>query len=169
MGFGGGVRRLPALPNAIWFFFASPENHISLRDDLPASGNLAGIFQSPSLPAYALVPGMLALPLLVFPPIARLLRRQARAFVQQETASFVANATQWHKYRLVWEADRVALALDDETLLESSLSPRAPLGLVIWIDNQFLAWRPNGCLAYGYLETRQSSWIEIRDLHLEPV
>ncbi|HNB51355.1 MAG TPA: hypothetical protein PK530_05410, partial [Anaerolineales bacterium] len=43
LGFGSG-RKLPALPNTAWFFFASPENHLSLRGDLPANGALAGTF-----------------------------------------------------------------------------------------------------------------------------
>src|SRR5690606_30297459 len=38
--FGSG-RKLPALPNAAWFFFASPENHLSLRNDLLGHGPLA--------------------------------------------------------------------------------------------------------------------------------
>src|SRR5512144_3136865 len=32
LGFGG-ERRIPALPNAAWFFFASAPNYLSLRDD----------------------------------------------------------------------------------------------------------------------------------------
>jgi hypothetical protein len=42
---GGGVR-LPVAPNAAWFFFASPPNYLSLRDDLPAQGGLAATFRS---------------------------------------------------------------------------------------------------------------------------
>jgi len=33
--------RLPALPNAAWFFYAAPPSYLSLRDDLPAQGWLA--------------------------------------------------------------------------------------------------------------------------------
>jgi hypothetical protein len=167
MGFGGGARRLPALPNAIWFFFASSQNHLSLRDDLPSNGNLAAIFQSPYLPAYMMSMGLFALPLMALPPVARLLRRWARGFVRQETVSFITDVTQWHRYRLAWEVDRVCFALDDNNIMESTISPHAPLGVVIWIDNQYMAWTPNGRLGYGNLETLHPAWIEIKDFHLE--
>ncbi len=41
-----GGMRLPVLPNAAWFFFASPPNSLSLRDDLPAQGALAATYRS---------------------------------------------------------------------------------------------------------------------------
>jgi hypothetical protein len=54
---GTEMLRLPALPNTAWFFFASPPNYLSLRDDLPAQGALAAVFRSPRLPASLLVLG----------------------------------------------------------------------------------------------------------------
>ena len=46
LGFGGNPFRLPTLPNAAWFFYASPQNYLSFRDDKPAQGFLAQTFQS---------------------------------------------------------------------------------------------------------------------------
>jgi hypothetical protein len=166
-GFGGGTRRLPALPNAIWFFFAAPRNHLSLRDDLPAEGNLAAIFHSPNLPSILLIPGMIFLPLLYIPPVARLFRRLAGSVIRQETVRFNTDLTQWHDYKLVWEASRVCFSMDNSPQLESCLSPSAALGFVLWIDNQFLAWSSNGRFDYGSLETACPAWIEIKDFHLE--
>ena len=167
LGFGGGTRRLPALPNAVWFFFAAPQNHLSLRDDQPGKGNLATIFRSPNLASYLLIPGMIFLPLFFLPPAARLIRRLARGVVQQETVSFDADLTEWHHYRLDWEAHQVCFTLDNHTILESYLTPRAPLGLVVWVDNQFLAWSPDGRFEYGNLGTVLPAWIEIKELQLE--
>jgi hypothetical protein len=167
MGFGGGTRRLLALPNAIWFFFAAPQNYLSLRDDLPTNGNLAAIFLSPTLPAYFLIPGMIFLPFVLIPPIARWFRRLARRVIQQEAVSFVADLTQWHQYKFVWESHRVCFTLDGHEILESPLSPGAPLGLVLWIDNQFMAWSPNGHFDYGNIETLLPEWVEVRELRLE--
>ena len=45
LGLGGGTRRFPALPNAAWFFGASRQNYLSLRDDLSANGLIAQTFQ----------------------------------------------------------------------------------------------------------------------------
>ena len=33
LGFGGSPFRLPALPNAVWFFYASPQNYLSFTDE----------------------------------------------------------------------------------------------------------------------------------------
>ncbi|MDZ4158214.1 MAG: hypothetical protein U1B80_00340, partial [Anaerolineaceae bacterium] len=44
LGLGGAARRLPALPNAAWFFHASPPNYLSLREDRPAQGLLGAAF-----------------------------------------------------------------------------------------------------------------------------
>src|SRR5690242_8468854 len=40
LGLQGTTPRLPALPNAAWFFHASAKNHLSLQDHLPGSGFL---------------------------------------------------------------------------------------------------------------------------------
>jgi hypothetical protein len=56
LGLGGAARRLPALPNCAWFFYASPENYLSLRDDIPAQGLLAATFASPNIPPLAFIP-----------------------------------------------------------------------------------------------------------------
>ena len=54
----------------------------------------------------------------------------------------------------------------DEQTFESGISPKGPLGLVIWVDNQFAAFPPDGKLSYGTLANSQSAWLEIEDLHL---
>ena len=69
--------------------------------------------------------------------------------------------TQWHEYRLDWHADRVTFKVDGEVVFETSVAPSSPLGLVIWIDNQYAALPPDGSLAYGNLENEHAAWIEI--------
>ena len=44
--------------------------------------------------------------------------------------------------------------MDDELVFESQVSPRPPLGLVIWIDNQFAAFTPEGNIADAALAKR---------------
>jgi hypothetical protein len=50
--------------------------------------------------------------------------------------------------------------------MQSAVSPRGPLGLVIWLDNQYAAWKADGRLAYGTLPTPEDCWIEIEDLKI---
>src|SRR5688500_15279335 len=70
LGFGGNPFRLPALPNAVWFFGASEESYLSFRDPSTslrsaqggvANGFLAQTFRSPKFHSL-LIPAGLALP-----------------------------------------------------------------------------------------------------------
>lgn len=174
LGFGGGTRRLPTLPNAAWFFFASPPNYLCLRDDLPAQGPLAATFCSPQLPAAALAPGTLALPLLGLRPTARLLRRLARRVIRQDAARLLFGSrhagsapTAWHRYTIHWKPAQTTFLVDDKPALETDITPHGPLGLVIWVDNQYAALPPDGRLAYGTLPNPEAAWIEITDLKVE--
>jgi hypothetical protein len=162
---GGGLR-LPCLPDAAWFFFASPPNYLSLRDDLPAQGALAATFRSPgwSAPLYLL--GAPALPLIFWRRTARWLRVQAQRFVQQDAAALNLNPAEWHTYRLDWRDDGVTFTLDGLVVLETEVTPGGPLGLVLWVDNQYAAWTPDGRLAYGTVANPDPAWIEIEGLQV---
>jgi hypothetical protein len=163
---GQGLLRLPALPDTAWFFFASPPNYLSLRDDLPAQGWLAATFQSPAL-ANALLPfSLLALPLLALPPAARWLRRLGRRIVRQAAVKLPADPTEWHDYGLHWKMDQVSFLVDGLTVLETEVAPGDRLGLVIWIDNQYLSIAPDGRLRYGLLASSEHNWIEVSELSL---
>lgn len=165
LGFGS-VRKFPALPNAVWYFFASPENALSLRDDLPSHGALAATFRAPNLPAWLLAPGGLGLPLLFFRPLARVLRRLAAKVVPQDAVALPLDPTVWHTYAFMWTPTRVMFEVDGVRVLETSIVPRGPLGLVIWVDNQFAAWRPEGVLQWGVLEGQTDYEIQIEDLNI---
>lgn len=159
--------RLPALPNTAWFFFASPPNHLSLREDLPARGNLAATFQSPRWPPPLLALGAPLLPFLFWRPAARRIHRLASRVVKQDAARMDIDATQWHTYEIDWRPSSVELRVDHAPALETRVSPCGPLGLVLWVDNQYAALPPKGGAAFGTLPNPQPAWIEIRGLFLD--
>jgi hypothetical protein len=163
LGFGGTARRLPVLPNVAWFFHASPENHLSLLNDTPANGFFAATFHSPHWPSPLLAPALLALPFLALRPASRLLRRLASHVVRQDGRAVSVDVTQWHAYSIRWQAGAVLFLVDGAEILRTPLAPRGPLGLVLWIDNQYAAWRPDGRLGYGTLEN-PSAWLEIKNI-----
>ncbi|MEW6716561.1 MAG: hypothetical protein AB1345_03510 [Chloroflexota bacterium] len=166
LGFGGGVRRLPSLPNAVWFFFASPPNHLSFRDDVPAHGYLAVTFRSPNIPAPILALGLPILPFLNIPPCARLFRRLASKIIAQATTQLTLDPTQWHTYELDWKTNEVIFSVDGSYVLQTSVVPKSPLGLVIWVDNQYLALPPGGRMGFGTLPTPLEAWIQIENLQV---
>lgn len=73
---------------------------------------------------------------------------------------------QWHRYRLEWREKRVSFEVDEVRVFESAVSPHPPLGLVIWIDNQFAAFTPEGKIGFGVLENPEPAWLEIKDLEV---
>lgn len=166
LGFGGTAGRLPALPNAAWYFFASQQNHLSLRNEQPGSGNLVGGYRSPAIPSLLLAPALLGAPLLAVPPVSLGLRQLASKVVQHDLEQVPLDLTQWHNYEMSWTEDGLRFAIDSRQVFVSRLVPQAPMGLVVWLDNQYAAWRPDGRLGYGTLTTPADCWVEITHLQL---
>jgi hypothetical protein len=165
IGFGGS-HLLPALPNAAWFFFASPPNYLSFRNDHPADGALAAVFRSPHIPTWVFAPALIGLPLLLVPPAARLARRLAGRIIREDGTRLELDPTEWHHYRLDWRTNGVDFYLDHQLAFTIPLSPRGPLGFILWIDTQYAAWTPDGRLKYGSLPS-DSNWIEVKDLGIQ--
>jgi len=165
LGLAGTARRLPALPQAAWFFYASPPNYLALHDTHPAQGLLAATFASQRIPAPVLAVLVPVLPLLAWPLTARWLRRVARRFVVEDAARLDFDPTQWHTYRLEWGVDAVTFFVDGESCFTTTVAPCGPLGLVLWIDNQYAAFRPDGRLRFGTL-ANESAWLELADIAL---
>jgi len=198
LGFGGNPFRLPALPNAIWFFGASKESYLSFRDprassaglatnappsaqrDEAANGFLAQSFRSPRFhPLFILA--SLALPFsrkmtrrllggVIEEDGVQLWSPTARRRVQEQAPALQSQSvdpTQWHRYRLEWREKRASFEVDDALVFESPVSPNPPLGLVIWMDNQYAAFTPEGKIAMGVLQNEEA-WLEIKDLEINP-
>lgn len=163
LGFGGNGLRLPTLPNAIWFFGASQENYLSFRpgvNEAAANGFLAQSFRSPGFHPL-LIPAGLALPF-----SRKLTRRLLGRVIGEDGIRLVTNPTEWHSYHLDWRESRVFFSVDGTLVFDSSVSPNPPLGLVIWIDNQYAAFTPEGKIGFGVLENPEPAWLEVKDIDL---
>ena len=177
LGLQGTKRRLPVLPNAGWFFHASKANHLSLRPPAPAGGPQGGFpaqgflaqsFSSPKIPSLLLAPGLLTLPLLGWKPSAKWIRAIAGKIIHEDAARLELDVTQWHEYQLKWSSDRVEYFVDGQTVFETAVSPKGPLGLVIWIDNQFASFTPDGQIKAGTEANPVPAWMEITDVVISP-
>lgn len=189
---GQGARRRPAFPQCAWFFFAGAPNWLALREDRPGDGFLAATFGSTDIPGAKFIDRarmLAALPLLALLPAGgkRLqstrsgLRRAIGRVVAQDAAQVAGDPTAWHSYQIDWQADSVAFSVDGDCLLDTPVAPTRPLGCVIWVDNQYLAFAPppspergsapQGCPArggirYGMLASPEPAWIEIEGLEI---
>jgi hypothetical protein len=169
LGFGGHTARLPALPQTAWFFHASPPNWLSLRDAtgvgqaIPANGFFAGTFCSPHIPPLLLVPALPVFSLCAIRLISRIFRRLAGSIIHQAGVKMTIDVTDWHEYAILWLPEGCRFLVDGELVLETDQVPHSPLGLVIWIDNQYAAWTPEGSLAFGRLKN-PAAWLEIKTM-----
>lgn len=165
LGFGGNPFRLPAVPNAVWFFGASKENYLSFKDVHPersgvANGFMAQTFRSPKFHPL-LIPAGLALPF-----SRKVTRRLLGKVIGEDGVALSVDATEWHRYSLTWEEKRAAFSVDDVPVFESPVSPNPPLGLVIWIDNQYASFAPDGKIEFGVLANPEPAFLEIRELEI---
>lgn len=158
LGFGGNPFRLPALPNAVWFFYASQENYLSFKDNKPANGFLAQTFKSKGGITPPLLASGLALPF-----SRKLSRKLLSKIIDEDSIALSVDVTQWHSYRLEWSQRSVVWCVDDAPVFESLVSPNPPLGVIIWIDNQYAAFTPEGRIAFGFL-AGEEEWLEVENL-----
>jgi len=166
---GSGRMHLPVLPNAAWFFFASPQSHLSLMDNLPAQGWTAVTFSSPLWSSVFSILGLPVLPLLLLPPVVRFFRRLGSRVVRQAAYALSIDPTEWFSYEIIWKTDSVEFVVNGEAIFRTPVVPLGRLGLVIWVDNQFASIPLSGRLRYGFLPNPEPAWIEIGDLLVEPV
>lgn len=159
---GGASRILPVLPNAAWFFYASPENHLSLYDGLPGSGFLARTYRSPLLPGILDLFTLFLLPFVVSKKGRRFLRRRARHFVEEDGKHLDVDVCEWHTYSLDWQKNEVAFLVDGMEVFRTPVSPRGHLGFVLWIDNQYFRFDATGRMAFGFLGIPDEQSLHLR-------
>jgi hypothetical protein len=164
LGIGGSVRRFPVLPNCAWFFYASEPNYLSIHDYLPAQGFLAATFASPRIPPILLAAGLPFIPLMINKRFARFARKLLGKLIQQDAAQIQVDVTEWHSYQIDWQKTKVSFLVDNQPILTTAISPKGRQGLVLWVDNQFAAFSPNGDLLFGTLQASDTTTLEIKDL-----
>lgn len=163
--FGDPRQRVPALPQAAWFFYGSAPNDLPLSPAGPGRGWFAATLDATTWRALGMAP--LALPVLLLNQVGALRRRVWPAVQRGLGISYrplALTMTGWHDYHLSWRSDGCTFQVDGRPLLETKVSPRGPLGFVCWLDNQYMVATPRGRFAWGTLAIRESQWLEIRNL-----
>jgi len=161
-------RRVPTLPRAIWFFYASPPSDMKLDEEAPGCGWKAATIDAsgPAALGLALValPAALAMNApslyrLLWPPIQDVLNIDERVLDRPMTA--------WRTYRIEWGIQRSRFLVDGDLVLENAPSPPGPLGFVMWLDNQFMVVKPWGRFRWGFIETADRQWLEVTEVVIQ--
>jgi hypothetical protein len=154
------------LPQALWFFFASPPSNMDLALDVPGYGWKAATIDASGIWVKLLLPfaplGMLACR---WHWAYRRLWPLAQRILKIDEAMVVTKMEEWHEYTLIWEKRRVRFSVDSEEICCTRFAPRGPLGFVAWVDNQYMVVTPQGLIRNGLLAMGEQ-WMEIADLEV---
>ncbi len=168
LGQGGAARRLPASPQAVWFFYGSPPNAMAFAPGIRGDGWKAVSLSGPRLPALILGSAAASafllsrLPLLRRPVIAL-----AKKSVHAAEMALPTPLNEWHAYTLEWHPCEARFEVDGATVLISPIVPHPPLGFVAWIDNQYATASTEAGLGFGTLATAGPQSLEIAELQIE--
>lgn len=155
------------LPEAVWFFYASPPSNMALVPAMPGYGWKAQVVHSMRPAAF-----FSALPLATATILGRISgeTRSAARWMQRVTgaqeAMLDADMMAWHTYALDWFPDAAVFRVDGELVLRAPGPPRRPLGFVAWLDNQFAIVTPRGDFHFGTLNCGPQ-WMELDSVKIE--
>ncbi len=155
------------LPEAIWFFYASPPSNMALVPKMPGWGWKAQVVHS-------MRPGALlaTVPLAVSTAYGLLSQdtRPAAHWLQRvsgaQEALLSVPLPEWHSYVLEWRRQEAQFWVDGQRVLRVAHPPVRPLGFVAWLDNQYAIVTPEGALRFGATAT-QEEWFEIDFIEIE--
>lgn len=160
-----GTQRLPTLPRAIWFFFSAPPSDMALAMDVPGPGWKAATIDAWRWPFLALAPTTpIAMPLMRFQPLYRRLWPIGQRAIGVHEALLALDMTAWHTYTIEWGIKAARLLVDGHPVLACDQSPRGPLGLVIWKDNQAMRVAPWHLPRHQLVACATAQWLEVADL-----
>jgi len=162
--------RLPSLPRAIWFFYSSPPSNMQLARHVPGCGWKAATIDAWRAPFLLLAPtAPVAIPLMRIGALYRRLWPIAQRAIYVSEALIPHSMTEWRTYCIEWGETTARFRIDGETVLHCTTPPRGPLGLVIWIDNQYMVVTPWGAFRSGLVASAQREWMEIERIRVSGV
>jgi hypothetical protein len=157
------------LPEAVWFFYASPPANMALVPGVPGWGWKAQVAHARRWGAVAAGPPALGAMLW-----ARMTGRERAAAAWLRRVSGAAEAhvtaplTDWHDYAVEWRREAARFLVDGRELLVAPDPPPGPLGFVAWIDNQYAIATPRGALRFGTLDAGPQ-WLALAHVRIHPM
>ena len=155
------------LPEAVWFFYASPPSNMALVPGIPGWGWKAQVVNTMNLGSLVATVPLAAT--IAFGLLTGKTRRAAR-WMQKVAGAYEAllavEMDEWHTYILEWQLSEALFWVDDTLVLRSPQSPTRPLGFVAWLDNQYAVATPRGVLRFGTVSSGPQ-WLELESVKIE--
>ncbi len=157
------------LPEAIWFFYASPPSNMALVPGVPGWGWKAQVVHSMRPAALAST-----LPLALTAAFGMVTgeTRPASRWMQRLTGANEAllsvDMVEWHSYVIEWQSHEALFWVDGDLVLRAPQPPARPLGFVAWLDNQYAIATPRGVFRFGTVNSGPQ-WFELDSVSIEPM
>ena len=157
------------LPEATWFFYASPPSNMALVPYVPGWGWKAQVVHSMRLETLAS-----SVPMGLTAAWARLSgeTKPAQRWMQKLTGAHEAllsiEMNTWHTYVLEWRHSEALFLVDGQQVLRAPQPPTRPLGFIAWLDNQYAVATPRGSFRLGTVASGPQ-WFEIDSVRIEPL
>jgi hypothetical protein len=162
-------RRLPTLPRAMWFFYASAPSNMKLDLETPGRGWKAATIDAQRWPFLLLLPtAPAALPLMNIRRLYQVLWPIGQRAIGVNETQVDFEMTDWHTFVLEWSAQHARFLVDNTLVLATKRPPRGRLGFVMWLDNQYAIVTPWGRIGHGYIDAPGSQWLEVDWLTIIP-
>ncbi len=159
------VGNVQAPPNALWFFYASPQSDMTFTPNGRGNGWKAATLNGGSAAGLTMALGNFIFRL---PGMSKLIFRlaQTRLTAQEQNLDEVA-LTDWHTYRIDWLPRAAIFFVDDSEVLRAPSPPNVPMGFVAWVDNNCTTMGPGREFSFMRLSIQQRQWMELSSVRIE--
>jgi hypothetical protein len=152
-------------PNALWFFYASPQSDMAFVENVRGHGWKAAFINGGTADKLTMWLGNLVFRL---PGMSKLVFKLAQMRVgAHETILDQIALTDWHDYRIDWHAREAIFFADNVEIARATNPPTVPLGFVAWLDNNYTTMGPGRDFFFGRMAIAQKQWMELARVKIE--
>jgi hypothetical protein len=154
-------------PNAIWFFYASPQSDIAFDPSAAGNGWKAAVLNGGRADPLTMAIGNFMFGL---PGMSKLIFRLAQTRISaNERVLGGISMNEWHDYQIDWLAKEARFSLDGVQIFASSSPPRMPLGFVAWVDNNAAVMGPGREFDFRRIAVPQRQFMELAYVRVEKI
>ncbi len=159
------IGNVQAPPNALWFFYGSPQSDMAFVPNVRGNGWKAAMLNGGRAGGLTMALGNFVFGL---PGMSKIVFRVAetRIAASEKVLDNVA-LTDWHTYRIDWLRREAIFYVDEVIVLRAPNPPAVPLGFVAWVDNNCASMGPGREFSFTRLSVPQRQWMELSRVCIE--
>jgi hypothetical protein len=152
-------------PNALWFFYASPQSDMSFVSSVRGDGWKAATLNGGHADKVTMAIGNLIFRL---PGMSRLVFKIAQTRIHaNESVLDHVDMTEWHEYQIDWLMEKAIFIVDGKEVMCAPNPPQVPLGFVTWVDNNAAVMGPGRDFDFRRIAVSQRQWLELTRIRIE--